>query len=179
MQQLRLTEVDNLSTSSWLVTSELRFSPREMPRCCAFPLHGKEHGVPPTWQYSVSSFKKLHYKGPSASKGSASTDSTNSALKILGKNFQKVPKSKLKFTTVVVHQSHLTLCNPMDCSMPGFPVLNHLLELAQTQIHWVGGAIQPSHPQSSPSPPANYLHNTNGNPLQYSCLENPMDWGAW
>ena len=43
-----------------------------------------------------------------------------------------------------VIQSCPTLCNPMDCSMPGFPVLDHLLELAQTQVRWVGDAIQPS-----------------------------------
>ena len=43
---------------------------------------------------------------------------------------------------------------PMDCSTPGFPVLHHLLELAETHVHWVGDAIQPSHPLSSPSPPA-------------------------
>ena len=45
-----------------------------------------------------------------------------------------------------------TLCDPMDCSTPGFPVLHHLPELAQTHAHWVGDAIQPSHPLSSPSP---------------------------
>ena len=38
-----------------------------------------------------------------------------------------------------------TLCNPMDCSTPGFPVLHQLLELAQTHVHWVSDAIQPSH----------------------------------
>ena len=43
-------------------------------------------------------------------------------------------------------QSHLTLCNPMDCSTPGFPVHHQLSELAQTHIHEVGDAIQPSHP---------------------------------
>jgi len=43
---------------------------------------------------------------------------------------------------------------PMDCSMPGFPVLHYLLEFAQTHVHWVDDAIQPSHPLSSPSPPA-------------------------
>ena len=40
----------------------------------------------------------------------------------------------------------LTLCNRMDCSTPGFPVLHHLPELAQIHIHWGGDAIQPSHP---------------------------------
>ena len=47
-----------------------------------------------------------------------------------------------------------TLCDPMDCHMPGFPVLHHLLEFAQTHVHWVGDAIQPSHPLLSPSPPS-------------------------
>ena len=45
------------------------------------------------------------------------------------------------------------LCDPMDCSTPGFPVLHQLLELAQTHVHRVSDAIQPSHPLSSPSPP--------------------------
>ena len=47
-----------------------------------------------------------------------------------------------------------TLFDPMDSSMPGFPVLHHLLELAQAHIHQVSDAIQPSYPLSSPSPPA-------------------------
>ena len=50
-----------------------------------------------------------------------------------------------------VAQSCPTLCDPMDCSTPGFAVYHQLLELAQTQVHWVGDAIQPSHPVSSPS----------------------------
>ena len=45
------------------------------------------------------------------------------------------------------------LCEPMDCSTPGFPVHHQLPELAQTYVHRVGDAIQPSHPLSSPSPP--------------------------
>ena len=53
-----------------------------------------------------------------------------------------------------VAPSCLTLCDPMNCSTPGFPVLHHLLELAQTHVHWVGDAIQPSHPLSPPFPPA-------------------------
>ena len=53
-----------------------------------------------------------------------------------------------------VTQSCLTLCNPVDCSTPGFPVLHHLLEFAQTRVHWVSDAIQSSHSLSSPSPPA-------------------------
>ena len=46
-----------------------------------------------------------------------------------------------------------TLCDCVDCSTPGFPVLHHLPELAQTHIRWVSDIIQPSCPLSSPSPP--------------------------
>ena len=52
-----------------------------------------------------------------------------------------------------VTKSCPTLCNPMYCSTPGFPVVHYLLELAQTHVHWVGDAIQPSHPVSCPSLP--------------------------
>ena len=61
-----------------------------------------------------------------------------------------------------VIQLCLTLCDPMDCSMPGFPVLHYLPELTQTHVHWVGDAIQPSHPLSSPSPPALNLSHHQG-----------------
>ena len=45
------------------------------------------------------------------------------------------------------------LCDPMDCSTPGFPVLHSFLEFAQTHVHWINDTIQPSHPLSPPSPP--------------------------
>ena len=51
-----------------------------------------------------------------------------------------------------VPQSCLTLCNPMDCSTPGFPVHHQLLEPTQTNIHHIGDATQPSYPLLSPSP---------------------------
>ena len=53
-----------------------------------------------------------------------------------------------------VTQSCPTLCDPMDCSMPGFPLHHQLLELTQTQVHPVGDAIQPSHPLLTSSLPA-------------------------
>ena len=53
-----------------------------------------------------------------------------------------------------VTQSCSTLCDPMNHSMPGLPVHHHLPEFTQTHVHWVSDAIQPSHPWSSPSPPA-------------------------
>ena len=57
-----------------------------------------------------------------------------------------LPTILYKFCSVA--QSCPILCNPMDCSTPGFPVLQHLLELAQTHVHWVSDAIQPSHPDT-------------------------------
>ena len=60
-------------------------------------------------------------------------------------------------------QSCPTLCDPMNCSTPGLPVHHQLLEFTQTHIHRVSDAIQPSHPLSSPSPPA-------PNPSQHQSL---------
>ena len=53
-----------------------------------------------------------------------------------------------------VAQSFPTLCDPMNCSTPGLPVHHQLLEFTQTHVHLVSDAVQPSHPLSSPSPPA-------------------------
>ena len=61
-----------------------------------------------------------------------------------------------------VSKSSRTLLDPMDCNMAGFPVLHYLPELAQTHVHWVGDAIQPSHPLWSPSPPAFNLSHYQG-----------------
>ena len=59
-------------------------------------------------------------------------------------------------------QSCPTLCDPVDCSTPGFPVYHQLPELAQTHVHRVSDAIQPSHPLLSPSPPAFNLSQHQG-----------------
>ena len=61
-----------------------------------------------------------------------------------------------------VTQSCLTLRDSMDCTMPGLPVHHQLPELAQTHVHWVSDAIQPSHPLPSPSPPALNLSQHQG-----------------
>ena len=53
-----------------------------------------------------------------------------------------------------VTQQCPTLCDPMDCNTPGFPILHYLPEFAQIHVHWVDDATQPSHPLSSPSSPA-------------------------
>ena len=65
------------------------------------------------------------------------------------------------------------LCNPMDCSTPGFPVHHQLPELAQTHVHWVSDAIQPYHPLSSPSLPAFNLAHSSESVL---CIRWPKYW---
>ena len=57
--------------------------------------------------------------------------------------------------------------HPMNCSTPGFPVLYCLPEFSQTRVHWVGDAIQPSHPLSSPSPPTFNLSQHQGLPMSW------------
>ena len=68
--------------------------------------------------------------------------------------------SLLQFSSVA--QSCLTLCDPMNCSTPGLPAHHQLPEFTQTHAHRVGDANQPSHPLSSPSPPAFNLSQNKG-----------------
>ena len=62
----------------------------------------------------------------------------------------------------LVTKSYLTLCNPMVCSMPSFPVLHYFPWFAQTHLHQISDTIQPSHPLSPPSPPAFNLSQHQG-----------------
>ena len=66
----------------------------------------------------------------------------------------------VQFSSVV--QSCPTVCDPMNHSTPGLPIHHQLLEFTQTHFHWVSDAIQPSHPLSSPSPPAFNLSQHQG-----------------
>ena len=66
------------------------------------------------------------------------------------------------FQSSSVTQLCPTLCDPMNHSTPGLPVHHQLPESTQTHVHWVGDAIQPSHPLSSPSPPALNLSQHQG-----------------
>ena len=72
----------------------------------------------------------------------------------------------IQFSSVA--QSCPTLCDPMNSSMPGLPVYHQLLESTQTHVGWIGDAIQPSHPLSSPSPPA----------LNHSQHQGLFQWGS-
>ena len=72
--------------------------------------------------------------------------------------------------------SHIRLCNPIDCSTPGLPD-PHLPECAQTYVHWVNDAIQPSHPLLSPSPPAFNLSQNQVFPNEFTlCIRRPTYW---
>ena len=73
-----------------------------------------------------------------------------------------VSESSVQFSSVQ-SLSRVRLCDPMNCSTPGLPVHHQLSEFTQTHVHWVSDAIQPSHPLSSPSPPA-------PNPSQHQSL---------
>ena len=70
-----------------------------------------------------------------------------------------------------------TLCNPMDCSRPGFPVLHYLPEFAKVHVHWVSDIIQPFHPLSTLSPPAHNLSQHQGL-FQWValCIMWPKNW---
>ena len=88
----------------------------------------------------------------------------------------------------LVSQSCLTLCDPMNHSTPGLPVLHQLPEFTQLHVHWVGDAIQPSNPLSSPSPPAlksfsaswsfpmSQLFTTGGQILRFQLQHQSFQW---
>ena len=73
---------------------------------------------------------------------------------------RKLWQISVQFSSVT--QLCLTLCNPMDCSTPGLPIYQELLEFTQTHVHWVGDAIQQSHPLSSSLPPTFNLSQHQG-----------------
>ena len=73
-----------------------------------------------------------------------------------------MPHNSLSVQFSSVTQSCPTLCNPMNCSTPGLPIHHQLPEFTETHVHQVSDAIQPSHPLSSPSPPAFNLSQYQG-----------------
>ena len=81
----------------------------------------------------------------------------------------EIPSDQIRSVT----QSCPTLCDPMNRSTPGLPVHHQLPEFTQTHVHWVGDAIQPSHPLSSPSPPAPNLSQHQG---LFKCRQGFFDY---
>ena len=77
-----------------------------------------------------------------------------------------------------VSQSCLTLCNPMDCSLPGLPVLHHLPKFAQVHVHCLSDAIQPSYPLMPCSPSALDLSQCQWLPVSRLCASDDQNTGA-
>ena len=89
----------------------------------------------------------------------SSTNNFNTRSYILANFFSYRTLQRIKGLNWAVQLSSVslscpTLCNPMNCSKPGLPVHHQLLEFTQIHVHWLSDAIQPSHPLSSPFPPA-------------------------
>ena len=87
---------------------------------------------------------------------------SNSIQDLKHQFYKKSGKYVVGFCCCLVGKSCPILCEPMDYSTPGFPALHRLLQFAQTHVHWVGDAIQPSHPMSPPSPPTLNLFQHQG-----------------
>ena len=104
------------------------------------------------WKTCSTSFPKGQSASFSAAAASQADGKCWCCSSVTGKCSWQVPICSRHFSSVT--QSCLTLCDPMDCSMPDFPVHHQLPKLAQTHVHWVSDAVQQSRPVSSPSPPA-------------------------
>ena len=115
-------------------------------------LHGvtKELGILSNETTRHCKLKQTNKK--TANHWGACSPSRNIWLQMIAENIYMLNSKMLQFSSVT--QSCPTLCDPMNHSTPGLPVHHHLPEFTQTHVHRVGDAIQPSHPLSSPFPPA-------------------------
>ena len=95
-----------------------------------FPFDSKLKGKGARWQ--------------SGDLGSSPTSTLNGNFLLCSPICKKWKRFSVQFSSIT--QSYLTLCDPMNCSTSGLPVHHQLLESTQTHVHWVGVAIQPSHP---------------------------------
>ena len=110
--------------------------PQSFPASGSFQMSQLSHQVAKYWSFICSVSSSNEYSG----------------LNFLRMELVWSPCNPVQFSSVT--QSCLTLCDPMSCSTPALPVHHQLPEFTQTHVHRVGDAIQPSHPLSSPSPPA-------------------------
>ena len=134
------------------IFSSIRVFPKESALCIRWPKY---------WTFSIRAFNeysglipfRIDWFDPLAAQRTLKHLLQDHNLKTL--IFQQVHFSS-------VTQSCPTLCNPMNRSMPGLPVHHQLPEFTQTHVHRVGDVSQPSHPLSSPSPPALNLSQHQG-----------------
>ena len=109
----------------------------------------------------VSRLTPLSRRGSQASLSALWRSPFNHRLKMQNRGIRG-ESCILKFCSIYIQFNSLTFCDPMDCSMPGFPVHHQLPELTQTHVHRVTEAILPSHPLSSPPPSAFSLSQHQG-----------------
>ena len=114
-------------------------------------------GPPGSSVHGILQARILQWIAISFSRGSSPPRDLTQVSRIVGRCFTVWATRETliiwyQFSSVI--QSCLTLCDPMNHCTPGLPVHHQLLEFTQTHVHWVGDAIQPSYPLSSPSPPA-------------------------
>ena len=124
-------------------------------------VHLLSHGSLPTpWEKLRRVWWKTHINEPSFITMTTLNQPTSKYTREVAKII-RATHSSVQFSSAT--QSCPTLCDPMNRSTPGLPVHHQPEEFTQTHVHWVSDAIQPSHPLSSPSPPA-------PNPSQHQSL---------
>ena len=107
-----------------------------------------------SFPFGIVNDSQVHFKG----------DSSHRVFmgRIIGLGWCPSSESGIGQCSSVRSLSHVWLCDPMDCSTPDLSVHHQLPGFIQTHVHWVGDAIQPSHPLTSPSPPAFNLSQHQG-----------------
>ena len=130
---------------------------QQMILCKSFPSKAELFLLPPNWSSCCQSHSCPLYLPHHNQRD-------HFILSLKPFEFLSVPWGQVhpSYSSSVQSLSHVWLCDPMDCSTPGLPVHHRLPELTQTHVHQVGDAIQPSHPLSSPSPPAFNLSQYQG-----------------
>ena len=113
------------------------------------------------WAHGILQARILEWVAMPLSRGSSQPRDRTYIFCIAGSFFTVwATREAHQFSSVA--QSYPTLWDPMNCSTPGLPVHHQLLEFTQIHVHWIGDAIQLSHPLSSPSPPALNLSQHQG-----------------